>query len=315
MAKSLRAYVVLAGGLGNQLFQASALLGLDARYKKFFLLGISEPRMSLEGQPESQSLLDLPSRKIPWIFLAFLKRVVNLNLKYSVPDIEVVRRTLIARTVKKFSELFFSLALFERIRIVNLVDELPLVQRKTGTLLLIGYFQTRIFAENVKRAVNLNRENLVYGRTETLELYHESLKSLPIILHVRRSDYVLDANFGLLRDLYYHNALKKLSASFGEQNSIWVFSDDIDFARTILFEIEPRVSRWISEVDKSASMTLLVMSFGSAHIIANSSFSWWGAYLSETSFSVLYPDSWLKGIPHRKDLFPGNWIPIASEYE
>jgi hypothetical protein len=315
MEKSSKAYVVLAGGLGNQLFQASALLGLHARYKIFYLQGISEPRLSIEGYPESLSLLDLPSRKIPWIFQVLLKRVVNLNLKYSVPDIENVRRTILAKTVKRFSEVIFSLALFERIRIANLVDEIPVAQRKTGTLLLVGYFQTRIFAENVKRAVSVNRSNLVYERAETLDLYHESQISMPIILHVRRSDYVLDTNFGLLSDGYYLSALKKLSASLGEQNTIWVFSDDIDSARTILYEIEPRVSRWISDVDKSASMSLLAMSFGKAHIIANSTFSWWGAYLSEKSTSVYYPESWLKGIPHRKDLFPGNWIPISSDYE
>jgi hypothetical protein len=116
----------------------------------------------------------------------------------------------------------------------------------------------------------------------------------------------------LLSSQYYLSALKGKSVEF---QPIWVFSDDIEHARLMLSEIEPRVTRWISDVDDSSTMSLIAMSFGKTYIIANSTFSWWGAYLSEGSPRVFYPESWLKGIPHREDLFPKDWIPVVGEYE
>jgi hypothetical protein len=176
---------------------------------------------------------------------------------------------------------------------------------------MIGYFQTCLFAETVKDVVNSNAKNILKGNKETLELHRESKVSSPLIIHIRRSDYQNDSNFGLLTADYYLNVMDKNVLG---SNPIWVFSDDIELARTILAQIESRVTRWISEVDNSAAMSMFAMSFGEVYVIANSTFSWWGAYLSEKS-EVFYPESWLRGIPHRGDLFPVTWIPNRGEYE
>lgn len=312
MKKVENAYVVLAGGLGNQLFQASALLGLDTRYRKMWLNGVSRPRLGNDGRPESLILLDLPNRMIPIVFRGFLQRLVNLNLKHSVPDVEGIERTVFTRIVKILSEVFFSLILVERIRIVNLVDEISSVQKKTGNIMLIGYFQTSVYAESVKICISSKKEQILRGRAEALELQHQASITSPMIIHIRRGDYQFDSSFGLLSDGYYLNALKEKSVNL---QPIWVFSDDIEHARIMLSEISPRVTRWISDVDHSSTMSLIAMSFGESFIIANSTFSWWGAYLSDASPNVCYPESWLKGIPCRGDLFPENWSPFAAEYE
>lgn len=312
MKRGANAYVVFAGGLGNQLFQASALLSLDSRYRKFWLNGVSKPRLSNEGHPESLTLLDLPNRIAPTVFQGLLQKIVNLNLKYSVPDVEGIERTIPKKIIKIFSEVVFSLVLVERIRIANLVDEISSVQKKSGNIVLIGYFQTSIYAENVKTHVSLNGVQILHGRVEALDLQRESAITSPLVIHIRRSDYQFDNNFGLLSDGYYLSALKRESVNV---HPIWVFSDDIEHARVMLFEITSRVTRWISDVDNSSTMSLIAMSFGKSFVIANSSFSWWGAYLSEGTQNVYYPESWLKGIPHREDLFPKNWTPFVAEYE
>lgn len=312
MKRGANAYVVLAGGLGNQLFQASALFSSDSRYRKLWLNGVSKPSLNNEGHPESLNLLDLPSRMAPMLFHGLLQKIVNLNLKYSVPDVRGMKRTFHAKIIKKFSEVVFSLILLERIRIANLVDELSIVQKKTGNIMLIGYFQTSIYAENVKKLVSLNRPQILHRNLEALDLQRESASAPPLVIHVRRSDYQFDSNFGLLSAGYYLSALK--ANSFNSQ-PIWVFSDDIEHAQILLSEISSRITKWISDVDNSSTMSLISMSFGESYIIANSTFSWWGAYLSVGSPRVCYPESWLKGIPHREDLFPKNWTPVAGEYE
>jgi len=312
MEKGPTAYVVLAGGLGNQLFQASALLGLESRYRKLWLDGVSTPRMNNNGDPESLTLLDLPNRLAPKLFQGLLKKIVNLNLKQSVPDVVGIERTITSKILKKFSEIVFSIVLFERIKIANLVDEISVVQKRAGNIMLIGYFQTSVYAESVKKRVSLNELRILEGRTEALDLHRESEIAAPLVIHVRRSDYQFDSNFGLLSEGYYRSVLKE---NFVDSHPIWVFSDDIGHARQMLSEVAPRVTRWISDVDHSSTMSMFAMSFGETYIIANSTFSWWGAYLSEGSPQVYYPKSWLKGIPHRGDLFPKNWTPFAAEYE
>jgi hypothetical protein len=277
-----------------------------------WLNGVSKPRLSNDGYPESLTLLDLPNRMAPMVFQGLLQRVVNLNLKHSVPDVEGIKRTIFIKIVKIFSEAIFSLVLVERIRIANLVDELSSVQKKTGNIMLIGYFQTSIYAETVKSHVSLNRAQILQGRAEALDLQYESAISSPLVIHIRRSDYQFDTNFGLLSDGYYLSALKR---DFVNLHPIWVFSDDIDHARIMLSEITSNVTRWISDVDHSSTMSLIAMSFGKSFIIANSTFSWWGAYLSEGSPNVYYPETWLMGVPHRGDLFPKNWSPLVAEYE
>lgn len=312
MKKRAKAYVVLAGGLGNQLFQVSALLSLDSHYEKLWLKGVCKPRLNSDGSPESFTLLKLPSRVAPILFQGLLQKIVNLNLKQSIPDVEGIKATLFTKIKKKFSELVFSIILFEKINIANLVDEISLIQKKAGSIVLIGYFQTSIYAQTVKNLVRLNEEKILHERVDLIDLHRDSINSSPLIIHVRRGDYQLDRNFGLLSDIYYRSALKEISIKL---NPIWVFSDDIEYARIMLHEIASRVARWIADVDHSSSMSLFAMSFGSTYIIANSTFSWWGAYLSRGSPLVYYPESWLRGIPHRGDLFPNNWMPIEANYE
>ena len=312
MKKGGTAYVVLAGGLGNQLFQVAALLGLDSRFQKLWLDGVSKPRVNDIGDPESLTLFDLPNRIAPFFFQRLLKKIVNLNLKLSVPDVEGIEKTLTAKIVKQFSEVVFSIVLFERIRIANLVEEISVVQQKTGNIMLIGYFQTSVYAESVKNLVSLNEQRILQGHIEAIGLQNESEIAAPLIIHVRRSDYQFDSNFGLLSENYYRSALREKSLNL---HPIWVFSDDIEHARRMLSEVAPKVTRWISDVDQSSTMSMFAMSFGKSYIIANSTFSWWGAFLSEGSPQVYYPESWLKGIPHRGDLFPKDWTPFAAEYE
>ena len=60
---------------------------------------------------------------------------------------------------------------------------------------------------------------------------------------------------------------------------------------------------------------MYLMSLGSGHIIANSTFSYWGAYLSKKSQIIIAPSKWFKGWEDPKDLINPKWVRVQSEWE
>jgi hypothetical protein len=61
--------------------------------------------------------------------------------------------------------------------------------------------------------------------------------------------------------------------------------------------------------------SLLLMALCRRHIIANSTFSWWGANLADESELVLAPIPWMKNGSQPKDLYPGKWELVESSWE
>ena len=307
--------MILAGGLGNQLFQISALLSTNDRYQQYWLSGISTPRTNSNGIPEALSLLNITAKITTPFFNRILQKVADLNLRLSVPDIEAKDIGYPERFVKFSSALLFSILLMERIKIVTKVEEISNSQRHKCSILLIGYFQTHLYADKLKEVLFDHKNEIDILNPTLQELRYESSISPILVVHIRRSDYKDDPNFGLLSGNYYQNAIAQLDQIIGHPIPIWIFSDDVALAKKIIKNIDSRLIRWISDVEQSTSLTLIAMSYGSYFAIANSTFSWWGAYLSTNQIKVLYPDSWLKNIPHRLDLFPPNWTALEAAYE
>jgi hypothetical protein len=90
---------------------------------------------------------------------------------------------------------------------------------------------------------------------------------------------------------------------------IWVFSDEIELAKEKIPEIYLDRVRWIENVDNSSAASLDAMRLGHGYVIANSTFSWWGAMLSvNTEAPVVAPKKWFRNAPDPVDLIPDSWI-------
>jgi len=134
----------------------------------------------------------------------------------------------------------------------------------------------------------------------------------PVSLHVRRGDYVSDANaaskHGALPVEYYQAAWKLISEK-APNARVYIFSDDIEWCRENLSFIGNQVM--VSGQGTNAAEDIILMSLCSHHIIANSSFSWWGAWLDpKTDKIVIVPKQWFKTTADTKDLIPSSWIRI-----
>ena len=149
----------------------------------------------------------------------------------------------------------------------------------------------------------------------TLESYRPYLED-SCALHVRRTDYLETNNFLELTRSYYIKALKSLELS--DDTNIFVFSDDIPFCKEWLSKSLKNYKNVIFvensdlyESDEQSVRELILMSMCKNIIIANSTFSWWAAYLNKRNSKIVSPKNWFSNIDVY-DLLPEHWIKINN---
>ncbi len=187
----------------------------------------------------------------------------------------------------------------------------PGIVNITGNCYLQGYWQSeRYFADAsaVIRADFAFREPLV-GRNA--ELVTRIVRKEAVSLHIRRGDYVSDPKTRAVLELcsldYYRAAVRHIAKRIASPE-FFVFSDDIAWARENLDLGFPCV--YIDHncgIDSYKDMHL--MSLCRHHILANSSFSWWGAWLNPRPDKIIVaPARWFANDFNAADLVPAAWV-------
>jgi hypothetical protein len=138
------------------------------------------------------------------------------------------------------------------------------------------------------------------------------LQGNSVSLHVRRGDYVYNTHTNKhhgLTDLdYYYRAVQYIKTKINNP-LFFIFSDDIDWVR-INLKVENCV--FVSNAKITEVEELILMSQCSHNIIANSTFSWWGAYLNQNNDKIIIsPKQWtVKKTTDQLDILPEGWIQI-----
>ena len=178
---------------------------------------------------------------------------------------------------------------------------------------LQGYFQTEKYFKHIEDEI---REDFTF-KDEILKPCKEMISSVenPVALHVRRTDYLTNSenHFNLSLD-YYSAALKH----FDNDRNVIVFSDDPQWCKEQkLFSDD----RFLVSENTDNRVDLCLMTLCDDFIIANSSYSWWGAWLSTNkNKKVIAPFQWFgktgytKG-HNTKDLIPNDWTRITDGQE
>ena len=296
----MRIVVRQMSGLGNQMFQYAAGLYYARKYGADLEIAIdSASQASSQGFPRPYQLsqFGIPISARETGPLERLMQTWNPRLRST----GAVLRKL------------FGTALIEEPGQYCFHPDLP--GKITGDNIYIrGYWQAAQYAESVG---NRLRSDLVLRKpasgkdAEVLRAIKNSATS--VSLHLRRGDYLLRKEGSYALSLaYYHDAIRTVQES-GAKPSFFIFSDDIAFARKNL----PRDIHAIF-VDHNDAWTgyedLRLMSACTHNIIANSSFSWWAAWLNPNREKiVIAPKYWLCKIDsYFPDLFPPNWTLIDN---
>ena len=188
--------------------------------------------------------------------------------------------------------------------------KIPILPSYKDGLTINGYFQSEKYFKNYKNEIvelfdkfDLSKKALVMNFL--MNLNYNSLTSV----HVRRGDYISppykqEFHTNLGKTDYYKNAMEII----GNEGAFIFVSDDIEWCKENFKGDNIFYSPFNEELDD-----LLLMSMCDNQIIANSSFSWWGAWLNENeNKKVIAPKNWFahRGPQDAQDLVPENWMKI-----
>lgn len=177
---------------------------------------------------------------------------------------------------------------------------------------LDGYWQSEQYFIEHEKTVREHFQFKIPLSGENLALSNQIKKSNAVSLHIRRGDYVTNkknAFIGLCSLSYYQNAISYLAKKIINP-VFFVFSDDIDWAKENLNLAQEHYFVGHNHGENS-HFDMHLMSLCKHHIIANSSFSWWGAWLNPSKDKiVIAPRKWFASGLNDQDLVPKNWLRI-----
>ena len=290
-----RVVVKLRGGLGNQMFQYAAARAMAERFAAGVDLDTTKPdrnphwRYRLDpfdldvtrvrnGSPPPSSI------RRTWPFDRLRRRISGLPIDPNL-GIPILRQ-------KGFpiDDIYFSW---------------------TGSCVLAGYWQSeRCFAETATRI----REDFALDRfagARTRPTIEKIDAGASVSIHVRRGHYVQlsKTSFFTLCERDYYDRARRVIEKRVPSPRWFVFSDDADTARDLLGDW-PNAD-FVTGFDDYED--LMLMARCRHHIIANSTFSWWGAWLGEDEgTTVVAPRQWFAPhAPHdTRDLLPARWFAV-----
>lgn len=262
----------LAGGLGNQLFQYAAGRSLSLRLKKPFAV-------------DTNYYLNQSARKY---------ELTNFNIKIPL-DVTIPEEDYFTYKEPHFhyDPNFYGL-------------EKPY-------LYLIGFWQSERYFRDIKSDLveEFQVKDDLIGHLGDISKQLEVEES--VCVHIRRTDYqgvrhVL--SHGFIPIEYYYSAIHKL-AEMKNSCKFYFFSDDIEWVKKSLRIPYPH--QFISgSVTQTNIEDFFLMNKCRHSIIANSSFSWWSAWLNTSESQIVFaPKLWLNGENYNcKDILPNHWIKL-----
>lgn len=290
----------IIGGLGNQMFQyafgyaiskeKSVKIKLDT--SGFDVYDLRSYELSLFNIEENSDL------KPAYIFL-----LNQLNGKNNTLLIKTFRKML--RGLLRFTSFYYQ----EK---KEFVFDKDVFNIKIDTY-FYGYWQNEKYFKKYRKEL-LEIFTLKNIHPKTIEYQQQIVKSDAVSIHIRRGDYVTDTHtnsvHGTCDVRYYKRAVMEVLKN-KKQAHFFIFSDDLDWAKKNLDFIDNKTFvRLESEIPDHEEMHL--MSKCKHNIIANSSFSWWGAWMNKNSTKiVIAPKKWFKNSKmNQSQIVPHDWIKI-----
>ncbi|MES2995286.1 MAG: alpha-1,2-fucosyltransferase [Verrucomicrobiota bacterium] len=157
---------------------------------------------------------------------------------------------------------------------------------------LFGYFQTPLYFADSENELRIELTELLAARVPATSAWAKQLSSpKSVAVHVRRGDYLHHPVFAVCDEAYYQKAMDEMRCRVPGAH-FFIFSDDPNWCRTAFHD------RDTTTIDSGPAAAdplhdLCLMRNASHHIIANSTYSWWAAWLGrKPGQEVIMPPKW-----------------------
>ena len=292
----------LMGGLGNQLFQLATGLEVAHRAGTSLQLDLAWYRQSLRRTPGGLVLR-------PFELEGIADELAVLSPTDSVAgELTLHARDVLMRRAARWVNRFASHAYVE---VSGDFD--PAVLELLPGAHLWGYFASWRYFPTVADRVRDRVLGSPLISTWAREWVDRARRERPVAIHVRRGDYLtLASTYGHVHPIYYRRAVDVLR-SMGAMGPVWLFSDEPLEASAWLSDMVD-VDRTIEPPPNTRSIdSMVVMASASALAIANSTYSWWAAFLRDgPSRPVVAPRPlWARqGADDGRDLLLPEWVTV-----
>jgi hypothetical protein len=283
--------VELVDGLGNQLFQYAAGRGIAAKLGvelKLDLTNYSPDARARQNRTVREYGLDMFGVITP---AAIPEEIVRIK---SLPQNKIIKQFY--KIWRRITPLKYQHYITENLQLkeYRFIPEIFVIP---NDCYLEGYWMSEKYFKHIEKDL---RTELVFQK----QINNELTKKIQIVnsvsVHFRRTDFLARA---MTCDLsYYHQALQMLRQKI-KNPVLFIFSDDIDWVKQN-FQTD---CECVYVEGNTGADDLQLMSRCKHHILANSTFSWWGAWLnSSPSKIVVVPDE--IRISNNRDIIPNTWI-------
>jgi len=292
--------VRIIGGLGNQMFQYALYLALNKKGVKsrilfsHFLYSFHHDGFSLGNAFRIK--LDLPSKILNAILtyggIFYKNRISGFFLKRILGGYQQKENKYFEKEEFEFD---------------------PEVFNQKGKT-LIGIWQAEVYFRDIKELILKEFVFRTPDDEKNRELIEKIINSNSVSIHVRRGDYLNDRwknILGVIRGtVYYDNAVNFMTDKVKNPN-YFVFSDDIKWAKDNL-----KLGNCIyvnHNKGRKSYVDMYLMSICKHNIIANSTFSWWAAWLNKNPEKIVtIPEKWIIG-KNCEQMYPAQWVKIKVE--
>jgi len=282
------------GGQGNQMFQYAfgryfAIKNNTSLYLDLSILEDKTPRIDFTIRDYKLDVYNLKAKKI-----SRMQRFICFN-RY-------------LRKIRRFFGIGFNEITEHQI---GFDKELLKLQ---GHLFLTGYWQSEKYFSEISQHIREEFKLKEKFKPEN-QIINKILNTESVSIHIRRGDYVNNATNASIYcecdNVYYEKAINIIERSVHKPLHFYIFSDDAAWVR-LNFRLTSPYDIISNENQNQAYQELQLMSLCKHNIIANSSFSWWAAWLNNNpSKIVIAPIKWFRDKDaNSKDITPEEWIKI-----
>ncbi len=284
--------VKLRGGLGNQLFQ--------------YALG---RHLAILNQIPLKLDTSLLAKTTQWTYRCFALNAFNIQAAQATPQ-EIRQLAITVHPAMQqlgsllglmpptyFREPYFHFS--------------PAVLSRRHALYLDGYWQSEKYFADISPILR-SELTLRTSFSPRCQLTASMIVNGPSVsMHVRRGDYAISSKanrYLQLTDMDYYRQAVEYMAQIIPHAQFFIFSDDMEWVKAHLFL--PFPTHYAE--GNTACEDLILMAHCQHHIIANSTFSWWGAWLNPNPHKiVIAPQKWFSTERfNTRDLLPDSWIQL-----